>query len=98
MDTPIFYPNSSMMTLYLAFGGTLSLVTFIAYGVDKFKAKRGSQRISEQRLLLLSFVGGAVGALLAMLLFRHKTRHKKFTICVPLFVVVHLLLGYMMWL
>ena len=86
-----------MITLYLYFIAALSLVTFAVYGVDKFKAKRGSRRISEQTLLLLSFVGGAVGALMAMLLFRHKTRHKKFTLCVPLFLIIHLLLGYALW-
>lgn len=85
------------MTLYLAIVGVVSLVAFVAYGVDKLKAKRGSRRISEQQLLLLSFVGGATGALCAMLLFRHKTRHKKFTFCLPLFLLMHMLLGYALW-
>ena len=66
----------------------VSLVTFIAYGVDKVKAKRGSERISERRLLALALVGGAAGALLGMLLFRHKTRHLKFIILVPLLLAL----------
>ena len=66
----------------------VSLVTFIAYGVDKVKAKRGSERISERRLLALALVGGATGALLGMLLFRHKTRHLKFIILVPLLLAL----------
>lgn len=86
---PLFFnPNLSIMIAYIAFMFAVSLVTFIAYGVDKIKAKRGSERISEQRLLILAFIGGAVGALLGMLLFRHKTRHLKFIICVPLFLVL----------
>ena len=66
----------------------MSLCAFIAYGIDKVKAKRGSRRISERSLLLLALVGGAAGAMLGMLLFRHKTRHMKFVICVPLLLVL----------
>lgn len=76
------------MIAYIAFLAAVSLVTFIAYGVDKVKAKRGSERISERRLLALAFVGGAAGALLGMLLFRHKTRHLKFIIFVPLLLAL----------
>ena len=76
------------MIAYIAFLAAVSLVTFIAYGVDKVKAKRGSERISERRLLALAFVGGAAGALLGMLLFRHKTRHLKFIILVPLLLAL----------
>ncbi len=69
------------MTL-LVFGGyiiILSLVTFIAYGADKRKATKGKWRISEKTLLSLSFFGGALGGILAMKQFRHKTKHWYFT-------------------
>lgn len=59
----------------LAIYGAVSLAALIAYGADKRKAKRGKWRIPEKVLLLLSFFGGAVGGLLGMVLFRHKTRH-----------------------
>lgn len=59
----------------LAFYGAMSLAALIVYGADKWKARRGRWRIPEKVLLLLSFFGGAVGGLLGMLLFRHKTRH-----------------------
>ncbi len=52
-----------------------SLVAFLLYVIDKSKARRGAWRISEKTLLLAGFVGGAVGALLAMQLVRHKTKH-----------------------
>ena len=55
-----------------------SLITFAAYGADKSRAKRGAWRISERALLLLGFSCGSVGALIAMKLFRHKTRHSYF--------------------
>jgi uncharacterized membrane protein YsdA (DUF1294 family) len=52
----------------------LSLLAFVLYGTDKHKARKGLWRISEKTLLLTSFLGGALGGLLAMQLFRHKTR------------------------
>lgn len=66
----------------------INLIAFFAYGIDKIKAKKGRWRTPESVLLLLAFMGGAAGALAGMLLFRHKTQHKKFTILVPLMLVV----------
>lgn len=80
------------MKLFLAFIGVMSLITFVAFGIDKLKAKRGSSRISERRLLLLSLIGGAAGAMCAMLLFRHKTQHLKFTLLEPLILALHILI------
>lgn len=53
----------------------VSLVAFIAYGLDKRKAKKGQWRTKESVLLGLGLCGGAVGALLGMQAFRHKTKH-----------------------
>lgn len=58
---------------------TISFVTLVLYGADKLKAKAGAWRIPERVLLGFSFFGGAAGGALAMLLFRHKTRHWYFT-------------------
>ena len=52
----------------------INLVTFVIYGADKWKAKAGKRRVPEKTLLVLTLIGGSVGALFAMLLFRHKTR------------------------
>lgn len=53
----------------------LSILTLLLYGIDKWRAKRRLWRIRESTLLGLGFLGGAVGALLGMELFRHKTKH-----------------------
>lgn len=63
------------LIVVLAVYAAVSVAALIAYGADKWKAKRGKWRIPEKVLLLLSFFGGAVGGLSGMLLFRHKTRH-----------------------
>lgn len=68
----------------------VNVLSFILYGIDKLKAKCHRWRIPENVLLLSSAVGGSVGSLCAMFLFRHKTQHKKFTILVPLFLFAQL--------
>lgn len=64
-----------MFKLLLIFYAVVSVVAFFAYGLDKRKAKKKKWRTSEAVLLGLGFFGGAVGALLGMNLFRHKTKH-----------------------
>ena len=63
------------MLYYIIFLIAMSVAAFILYGADKKKAKSGKWRIKESTLLGLGFFGGAVGALLAMRVFRHKTKH-----------------------
>lgn len=64
--------------LYLIFLAAVSVIAFFAYIVDKIKAKLGAWRVPEKVLLGLGFFGGAVGALGAMKLVRHKTKHYYF--------------------
>ena len=61
---------------------------FFSMLVDKFKAKKNLWRIPERTLLLIAALGGSVGSLLGMHLFRHKTLHPKFTIGIPLILAV----------
>ncbi|MBQ0155853.1 MAG: DUF1294 domain-containing protein [Bacteroidales bacterium] len=75
----------SIICIYLAI---INIVAFVAYGVDKWKAKNAKWRTPEKTLILLAALGGALGAYAGMKYFRHKTQHKKFTICVPLFLIV----------
>ena len=62
------------LKVYLIYIGVCSLVTLVFYGIDKARAVDGAWRIPEKVLLILSAVGGALGGLLAIYLFRHKTR------------------------
>lgn len=64
--------------VFLIYLAVACLIAFALYAIDKAKARRGAWRISEKALLLSGFLGGAVGALLAMQLVRHKTKHPYF--------------------
>ena len=51
----------------------INVVTFLVYGIDKWKAKRSKWRIPEATLLVLAIIGGSIGALLGMKVWRHNT-------------------------
>ena len=70
----------------------INIVTFLAYGLDKLKARRKMWRISENTLLGLAVIGGSVGALLGMRLWHHKTLHKKFRYGLPLIFLIQIAL------
>ena len=73
----------------------INIVTFLVYGIDKWKAKQGSWRISEATLLILAVIGGSIGALLGMKVWRHKTHHKKFKYGLPLILLAQIALIYL---
>ncbi len=67
-----------------------NLLTFVIYGIDKWKSRHNRWRIPEATLLLLAALGGSIGALLAMRVFHHKTQHKKFRYGVPAILIIQL--------
>ena len=71
----------------------INFTTWVAYGLDKGRAKAGKWRIPERTLLILTAAGGSVGALAAMLLFRHKTKKAKFVVGVPVLLVMHCIIA-----
>ena len=81
----------SLMMYYLL---AVNVVAFAAFGIDKYKAKRGLWRISEATLLLLAVVGGSIGALLGMRIWHHKTQHAKFRFGLPLIILAQIALIY----
>ena len=70
----------------------INLVTFLVYGVDKLRAKRGAWRIPEKTLFLLPILGGSVGAIAGMKVFHHKTKHWYFKYGLPLILILQLAL------
>lgn len=77
--------NIILIATYL-FG--INVIAFGTYAMDKRYAYYNRWRIPEAVLIALAVAGGAYGALMAMILFRHKTRHKLFVITVPICMVL----------
>ena len=76
--------------IYLA---AVNLLLFALMGTDKARAKRHARRISEATLFFFAFVGGSLGGVLGMVVFRHKTRHPTFRIGFPALLALQLALG-----
>mgnify|MGYP002673336052 FL=1 len=70
----------------------INAVTFIVYGIDKYKAKKAKLRIPEATLLLLAVLGGSIGAWMGMKVWHHKTMHKKFKYGIPAILLIQIAL------
>ena len=81
-----------MKTILLIWVLAWTLIDFALMGIDKWKAKHDSWRIPEKTLFLSAILGGSVGALAGMYLFRHKTKHLSFTVGMPLILAVQIVL------
>ena len=76
------------MTLWQIYFLEINIVTLLLCAIDKACARRNAWRVPEATLLLCAALGGAGSLLLGMLLLRHKTKHKKFYIGVPLILLL----------
>ena len=81
-----------MTGMLLFFIFSINVVTFIVYGIDKLRAKKGMWRIPETTLLLLAIVGGSIGAWCGVKVWHHKTLHKKFRYGIPLIMATQIVL------
>ena len=70
----------------------INIATFLLYGIDKYKAKKGKWRISEATLLTMAAIGGSIGAWAGMRLWHHKTMHKKFKYGIPVIIILQVTL------
>lgn len=83
----LIYKYRSFGVCYLA---AVNFAAFLLFWIDKRRAKLGRWRIPEARLLLLVIIGGAFGGFLGMQLLRHKTKHTKFVLIIPLALALQL--------
>jgi len=71
----------------------MSMIGFATMRSDKQRAIKKGWRIPERTLLLIAFAGGGIGSFLGMYTFRHKTKHIKFVVLIPLSVILYFILG-----
>ena len=78
-----------LLTVYLL---AVNVLLFTLMGIDKYKAKRSLWRIPEKTLFLTAALGGSIGGILGMKVFRHKTRHNSFKYGFPAILIAQLAL------
>ena len=71
----------------------INLVSFLAMGIDKWKAQKGSWRIQESTLITLVLLGGGIGGIIGMYVFRHKTKKPRFYIGYPVILISEIAVG-----
>lgn len=69
----------------------MNLFTFLIMGIDKKKAQKGSWRVPEKTLFTLVALGGGIGGITGMYVFRHKTKKTRFIIGFPLIIIAQIL-------
>ncbi|MDO9536949.1 MAG: DUF1294 domain-containing protein, partial [Thermoplasmata archaeon] len=79
-----------LVNLIVGYFLLINLISLVLFGIDKSKATRDSSRISEFTLLLFSIIGGAMGGVLGMKLFRHKTRKTGFRVILYFCLLINL--------
>lgn len=84
------------MKIVLLYLICINIITLIIFGIDKYLAIKNKRRIPEKDLLAFSFVGGAIGGLLGMFLFRHKISKPSFLLRFLFIFVCQIVLFYFM--
>lgn len=86
------------MKYFLIYLLLINAVGFLLMLIDKWKAKHNRWRIPEATLMWVAALGGSIGSLMGMYTVRHKTKHPKFTVGIPLILVAQLALAiYLIW-
>lgn len=70
---------------------TINAAALLAMLIDKRKAQKNLWRIPEATLLTMAAIGGSLGAYAGMQLFRHKTKHLKFSLGIPVLLAIHVI-------
>ncbi len=86
--------TKELSTLLCIFLLSINIIAFTTMGYDKYASKHiPRHRVRERTLLLIATIGGSIGMILAMKIFKHKTLHKKFYIGVPIIFAIQVIIG-----
>jgi len=79
----------TVIAIYLAI---INLIGFVVMGIDKNRAKKRAFRIPEATLFTMAIIGGSIGTILGMHIFRHKTRHWYFLYGMPVILILQIII------
>ena len=83
--------------LFIIYTLVINIIAILITGYDKLCAKKHSWRVKERTLMLVSVLGGSIGMYITMQLIRHKTRHFKFMVGIPLIMILQIILIWFTW-
>ena len=89
--------ESDILKYFIIYLIVINLIAFLAMLIDKKKAKYGKWRIPEQTLLILAIIGGSIGAIAGMYVFRHKTKKLRFSVGFPVILILQIILLISIW-
>lgn len=78
--------------IFVAYAFFINVISLVYMYIDKQKAVKGQWRISEKSLFLMAIIGGTIGIMVAMKLFRHKTKHLSFKVGIPIILILQIAL------
>ena len=81
-----------MIKYFIFYFIIINIISLILMFLDKRRAIKNKWRISENTLMLVSILGGSIGGILGMYTFRHKTKHIKFKVGIPIILIIQLLI------
>lgn len=85
------------MKYFLIYLLIINALGFLLMLIDKHKARKNKWRIPEATLMIVAALGGSIGSLLGMYTVRHKTKHPKFTVGIPVILVLQIAAGFAVW-
>ena len=85
------------MNFWLIYLLAMNVAGFVTMGVDKYRATARQWRLSEKLLLTVAVLGGCVGSICGMVLFRHKTKHPRFYMGLPVILALQCIVGLIVW-
>ena len=84
-------PYSRGIQIFYIYLISVSLIAFVLMGIDKFKSKKDGWRIQEHVFIVIAFIGGSIGILFGMVIFKHKINKKKFSIGIPVLYIFNVI-------
>jgi uncharacterized membrane protein YsdA (DUF1294 family) len=88
--------NEALLLILVSYMLLMSVALFVLMGVDKKRAARNEWRIKERTLFFIALIGGALGGIVGMRVFRHKTKHALFAVGMPLLLMLNLGAAYLL--